>query len=241
MRALFYLACLAVFAVAIMTRETQPTPLAGAADLTHIVLVGASIGQSWQLAGWPDRVHQPDFTAESVAAWQFDKSAALDEVLMRPKRKFRLTRSYVRSLLRPPPKRPQIVILKECSSYFPGDLDAYMASIHSWVQRLREARIRPIVATVAPVTKARAERDPGKQSALIEFNHRVRAYASREGIPVLDLESVLRAESGGSFLRDEFTSGDGSHLNATAYRHLDRALCTMLSEWKASEALQVAE
>ena len=229
MRLLFNLACLVVVVVALMTRPSKQTSLAGTADRTHVVLIGASIGQSWQLPGWPDRMQEPAFTAESVAAWQYDKSTALGEVLMRPKRKFRPTRSYLRSLLQPPPKLPEIVILKECSSYFPGDLDGYVASIRTWVQRLREARIQPIVATVAPVTRARSERDPGKQPALIEFNRRIREYASQEGLPLLDLESVLRAEGGGSFLRDEFTSGDGSHLNTTAYRHLDRELRTVLS------------
>src|SRR5271166_706668 len=53
---------------------------------THIVLIGASIGQSWHLAEWPSRVRTSDFTAESVAAWQFDKTEAVEEVLMRPAR-----------------------------------------------------------------------------------------------------------------------------------------------------------
>ncbi|MBL8219325.1 MAG: hypothetical protein JNL62_08845 [Bryobacterales bacterium] len=229
MRLLFYLGILAMIAVALMTRPSKQTSPSGAADRTHIVLIGASIGRSWQLAAWPDRMHQPAFTIESVAAWQFDKSDALEEVLMRPKRKFRPTRTYLRSLLEPPPQLPAIVILKECSSYFPGNLDGYLASMRTWVQRLRQARIQTVLATVAPVTRARSGRDPGKQSALIEFNRRIREYASQEGLPLLDLESVLRAEGSGSFLRDEFTSGDGSHLNATAYRHLDGELRTVLS------------
>lgn len=226
-------ASMALIAVVMMmlTRQSKELPPAASTARRHVVLVGASIGQSWRLAEWAARVGEPALTAESVAAWQFDKAEALDEVLMRPKRKFHPTRTYIRSLFRPPPTRPDAVILKECSSYFPGDVDGYMTSIGAWVRRLREAHIRPILATVAPVTQSRSERDPGKQAALLEFNSRLRAFAQQEEIPLLDLESALRAEGVGSFLRDEFTSGDGSHLNQAAYAHLDRELRTLLCEF----------
>lgn len=232
MRRWIILACLVVIAAVLMlmTRQSKE-PHAVSVERKHVVLVGASIGRLWRLEEWPARTGETSFTLESVAAWQFDKSAALDEVLMRPKRKFHPTRTYLRSLFQPPPKRPGAVILKECSSYFPGGVDGYMTSISEWVHRLREARIRPILATVAPVTQARSKRDAGKQTALLAFNRRLRAYAEQEGIPLLDLEAVLRDEGGGSFLRDEFTSGDGSHLNATAYAHLDRELRTLLCEF----------
>src|SRR5262245_58744670 len=91
----------------------------------HVALIGASIGQGWRLAEWPARAGVLGFTAEAIAAWQFDKTEAVQEVLMRPARKFRLTRTYLKSWFQPPPPTPDVVILKECSSYFPGELERY--------------------------------------------------------------------------------------------------------------------
>ncbi len=189
----------------------------------HIVLVGASIGQAWRLEQWPVRAGMQQFTAEAVAAWQFDKSTALEEVLMRPRVKFRLMRSYLRSLLRPP-RRADLIILKECSAYFPGDARAYRESIRKWVEQIRERNIMVMVATVVPVTRARAARDPGKQEAVREFNQWLREYAGRENVPLLDLEAVLSTPDEGRYLRDELALPDGSHLNALAYQRLDSLL-----------------
>lgn len=86
----------------------------------RIVLVGASIGQEWNLPELSRRVGNDDYVFESLAAWQFDKTEVLEETLMRPKRKFRLTRTYLKGFLEPNPKPADVVIIKECSSYFPG-------------------------------------------------------------------------------------------------------------------------
>jgi hypothetical protein len=188
----------------------------------HVVLVGASIGRAWELEGWPARVHA-DISAESVAAWQFDKSSALEEVLMRPARKFHFTRSYLRSLLEPP-RRPQVIILKECSSYFPGDIERYEALIPVWVRQVETAGVRPVLATVVPVTHSRASQSPGKQGTLEQFNDWVREWAASHNVALLDLETALRVDPSDRHLRDEFTSGDGSHLNAKAYSVLDLLL-----------------
>ena len=195
----------------------------------HVVLIGASIGQAWNLSGWPDRAGVPYFTAESVAAWQFDKSDALEETLMRPSRKFHFNRTYFASLLRARPRRPDIVILKECSSYFPGEVDTYLQKLKVWTSQIRAKNIVPVLATVVPVTRSRSDRDAGKQVSLLEYNRQVRAYARQEGLALLDLETAVAAQPG-SFLRDDFTSGDGSHLNAQAYAALDRSLRKKLCE-----------
>jgi lysophospholipase L1-like esterase len=190
---------------------------------THLILIGASIGQAWHLAGWPLRANAPAFTAESLAQWQFDKTEAVDAVLLRPQMKFALSRAWLQSFLRPPQK-PDIVLLKECSSYFPGPLAEYEARMSRWVARLQERGIRPVLATVVPVTRARAASDPGKQSALLEFNRWVRQYAREQHLPMLDLEATLREETGDAYLRADFAAPDGSHLNAAAYARLDHTL-----------------
>ncbi len=194
----------------------------------HVILIGASIGQAWRLPEWPARVQVSGFSAEALAAWRFDKSEAVQEVLMRPARKFRLGRAYLKSLFQSPPRKPDIVILKECSSYFPGDLSAYQASVRSWVQQLQSTNAKLMVATVVPVTRARAAQVPGKQESLLEYNRWIRTYAQEQHIPVLDLEAVLHDESDGRYLKEQFAQPDGTHLNSRAYAVLDHVLRTTL-------------
>jgi len=201
-----------------------------AGKTTHVVLIGASIGQSWHLAEWPARVSVSDFSAESVPDWQFDKSEVLEKVLMRPARKFQPTRTYLRSLFQAPPRKPNIVILKECSSYFPGDLSTYQRSIEDWVSRLQANQIKVILATVVPVTRSRAAQSPGKQETLLKYNEWIREFANQHGLRVLDLEAALRVGDSDKYLRGEFAATDGSHLNSAAYGVLDETLRRLLPE-----------
>ncbi len=194
-----------------------------------VVLIGASIGQMWNLPDLPNRTGDHRFEFEALQAWQFDKSEVVDETLMRPARKFKPSVSYVKGFFAPP-QPADIVILKECSSYFPGSQADYRRMLETWVGQVRAARKQLILATTVPVTRARARQDAGKQQALLEFNDWLRSYASREGIPLLDLEAALRSDDKERFLRDEFTSGDGSHLNSKAYAVLDRLLLTTLDK-----------
>lgn len=214
-------------------RHFAEVSMSQTAKTIHVVLIGASIGQSWHLAEWPARVKASDFSGESVPAWQFDKSAALEEVLMRPARKFHPTRTYLRSLFQASPRKPNIVILKECSSYFPGDLSIYQRSIEDWVSRLQAKQIKVILATVVPVTLARAAQNPGKQGSLLKYNEWIREFATQHGLKVLDLEAALRVDDSDKYLREEFAATDGSHLNSDAYAVLDEDLRRLLSEKNA--------
>jgi lysophospholipase L1-like esterase len=208
-------------------------------ERTHLVLIGASIGQSWHMAEWPLRAPAPSFTAESLAQWQFDKTESVDAVLLRPQMKFTLSRAWLQSFVHPPQK-PDIVILKECSSYFPGPMTDYQARMSQWVRRLQERGIRPILATVVPVTRARATSNPGKQPALLEFNGWLRRYAREQSLAVLDLEAALREESNAAYLREDFAAPDGSHLNAAAYARLDQVLWETLCSATPSVAEPVS-
>lgn len=210
-----------------------PSPANGE---VHVALVGASIGNDWQLAGWPARTRASGFSTESLAVWQFDKTEAVDELLLRPKRKFRPTRTYLRSLFAPPPRKPDVVILKECSSYFPGNAESQRARFTAWEERLSAAGVRVVLATIVPVTETRARADVGKQEAVTEFNAWVRDYAARKNLPVLDLDAAMRIDAAGSYLKDEYTSGDGSHLNEAAYRVLDGTLLETLCSLKADSS-----
>jgi hypothetical protein len=226
MRQLLWLALLVIFFMA-FAHTFRSTTTTGPKTV-HIVLIGASIGQSWRLAEWPARMGSSTFTAESLQAWRFDKSEAIQTALLRPRVKFTPSSSFVRSLFDPPPI-PRVVILKECSSYFPGDLNLYRESLRNWVNQLNARKLRIVLATVVPVTKARADRDHGKQESLTGFNRWVREYAAQHNLPLLDLDVALRAGGEGSFLREEFASEDGSHLLPAAYAVLDRTLLATLS------------
>jgi hypothetical protein len=205
---------------------------------THVVLVGASIGQAWRIAEWPQRVGDARFSAESIAVWRFDKAEAVeDDIVLRPAARFRVSRSWLAKFLRPP-RRPDVVILKECSSYFPGDLAAYANSVRGWTKRLTSGGFQVVLATVVPVTRARAMRDPGKQDSILAFNGWVRNYARAELLPVLDLEASLRDAD--SSLREQFAAADGSHLNASAYAVLDRQLLEMLTTTRPQAGMKEA-
>lgn len=232
MRMIIWFAATIVILAAVLTSITKGKggqENAGSRKPMHIVLIGASIGQAWNLAEWPSRVRVSGVTAESVPAWQFDKTQVVDEVLMRPSRKFHPTRTYLKSLFQPPPRKADVVILKECSSYFPGDLVVYQRKIQNWVTKLQAKHVNVVLATVVPVTQSRDQLSPGKQQSLVQYNQWVRQYAEQHGFGLLDLEAALRTDESTRFLRDEFAASDGSHLNAAAYRVLDNTLRATLS------------
>jgi hypothetical protein len=228
-------ACLLLLLVAILSDRASRRQTARPPGSLQVVLVGASIGQAWRLAEWSDRVGEPRLSAESVAIWQFDKSEAIDEILMRPGIKFRVGRAYLRALWRPPQK-PDLVILKECSAYFPGDVTQYQSLVQKWVAQLVDHEIKAVLATVVPVTRKRAARERGKQEALVAFNQWIRNYAAEHRLTVLDLEAVLRSPGPERYLREEFAIEDGSHLNSSAYAVLDQSLRSLLRPTPAGAA-----
>jgi hypothetical protein len=190
----------------------------------RIILVGASVGKSWKLQEYPQRMNNSSVSFESIAVYQFDKSEAIEEILMRPKRKFRLTRTYLKGFFEPAPQLPQAIIIKECSSYFPEDLPMYKQLVQGWVKRIRAANIEPILATAVPVTRERAGQVQGKIEGIREYNDWVREYAKSEKLLLIDLEAAVRNSDRARYLRDDLTSGDGTHLNAKAYEVLDKLM-----------------
>jgi hypothetical protein len=203
---------------------------AGGMGKRHIMLLGASVGKAWSLAEFSQRMNENQYVLESMAIYQFDKTDALEEVLMRPKKKFRLTRTYIKGLFEPAPQIPDVILIKECAAYFPGELSTYKEWIGKWVKRIKESRKEVILATVVPVTRERAATRKGQSEAISEFNDWLRDYARLEKITLLDLEAELRISPRERFLQDTFTSGDGMHLNKTAYDVLDKVLLAALKK-----------
>jgi hypothetical protein len=189
-------------------------------ETKHIVLVGASIGYAWDFGALPNRIDAKGYTFEFVGEYVFDKSKALNEILTRN-------------------PKPYAVILKECSTYFPGKFEEQKELMQTWTEALQKNGIIPILATVVPVTSPRfftlqyvknlikylpigkipIER---RQSYVAEFNDWVRKYADEKGLAVLDLEGTLRRSEADRRLKPELTSGDGMHLNQDAYSLLDK-------------------
>jgi hypothetical protein len=197
-----------------------------AARPVRVVLIGASIGKAWNLPELPARTGSVGYEFEALQAWQYDKSDALDEVLMRPERKFHFTRTYLKGFFEPSPRPVDVIILKECSAYFPGDisLKGQKEFVEQWVREIREKNIRVMLATAVPVTRQRAAKDPGKQESVLAFNDWAREYARKNGFVLLDLEAATRTDDRERYLRDDFAVDDGSHLNRKAYDLLDKRM-----------------
>ena len=190
----------------------------------RVLLLGASVGQAWKIEDWPQRAQSKNYSFESVAVYDFDKSEALSEILLRPKRKFRPTRTYLKGLFLPPPQKPNIIIIKECAGYFPGNLEKYKGLIEKWIIVCKTAGIKPVLTTVVPVTREHARAKPGRLEGILAYNDWVREYTKKSGIGCLDLEVPLRVSGDDRVLRPDLTSGDGLHLNGNAYDILDNVL-----------------
>ena len=131
-------------------------------------------------------------------------------------------------------------MIKECATYFPGDLAAYQRSVEAWVQEIRRVGVQPMLVTTAPVAEPtdllgrakalvkRALGRPATQEGVVAFNDWLKEFARRERVPVFDLEAVLRRSASERWLRAEYDSGDRLHLNAKAYAAIDRAFADLV-------------
>lgn len=208
----------------------QSQPGAGAiADATageppRLLLLGASIGKGWDLARFHKRTGFAAYRCESVACYRFDKSEELRHILERER------------------GRPAVVILKECATYFPGDLARYQQLTHDWVEACRRAGVTPVLATVIPVVdrlswladfkkfvKVRLLGRPDQNVQVARYNDWLRQFARQQSVEVLDLERAVRVGDHDRTLRPDLHVGDGLHLNARGYALLDQALVDFLA------------
>lgn len=210
----------------------------------HVILLGASVGNAWNIASLPDRLIKSgssplpadtsrlaasQYLFEFVGEYQFDKTSALRKILARNE------------------KRPEAIFIKECAAYFPGDLSRYQELMKSWIKQCKESKVIPIPTTVVPVIKpdfstlrlklkdtikwALGKPTLGSRlEGLIKYNDWIRSYAQEEGLTILDLEAALRTSEKDRSLKSEFHSGDGLHLNEKAYAILDRIVLPTLDQ-----------
>lgn len=193
-----------------------------------VVVLGASISQGWALDGFQQRTGGAPYRVRAMLDYQFDKSGLVREIVAAE-------------------RKPRAVVIKECAAYFPGDLPWYRELVQGWTRTLAQAGVKPVLATVAPVTEKlprwMAVKQFVKRYVLLRddfvdnerrlneiraYNDWIREYARDENLPVLDLEAALRSGPDARFLPVDLHSGDGLHLNAAAYGKLDRALLATL-------------
>jgi hypothetical protein len=179
---------------------TRRVPLPASVADKRIILVGASVGRAW-------RLHLVFPNVRALALYEFDKSPLVRRAIA---------------------DRPDAIIIKECAAYFPSD-GVRRDLVASWVQQIRAADIRPVLATVVPVTRGHALRHPGRAEAIWEFNDHLRELAAAQQVPLLDLEAAVRSSARERYLDDGLDTGDGLHLaRATYRRHLDSLIPPLL-------------
>jgi hypothetical protein len=162
----------------------------------YIILIGASIGHEWNLPGFPDRINNDKFVLSDRVKYEFDKSDLIESVM-----KYKI--------------KPKAVIIKECSAYFPRNIENSIEYKRKWVNQLRGNEIIPIIATTTPVARRPQNRD--QQSSIDEWNHSIREAAEKEQYHVLDLALALQTDTIDTYLKPGYFVDDGLHMTALAY------------------------
>jgi hypothetical protein len=215
------------FVLLIFTMIIMPGELKAEIKKKNVILLGASVGHEWNIESLPQRVDKKDaaYSFEFIGIYQFDKTKLLREALRRKQR------------------RPDIIILKECAAYFPGDIYLYETLMQSWVRDCNSAGVIPLPVTVLPVIrqdsfeaklkdkiKVLLRKPSGRDQIeqISAYNDWLKAFAEKERLAVLDLEACVRVSQEDRSLRDHLHSGDGLHLNRSAYDLLDELLIKTL-------------
>ena len=195
----------------------------------RITLVGASIGEGWKFDRVPERTGVKGYEFRYVGVYDFDKSSLVERIVASR-------------------ERPDVVMIKECATYFPGDMPEYRRKLESWVRQLRDAGIQPVLVTTAPLAQPSGAVARGKQlvkrmigqprpmDGITDFNDWLKRYAAREGLPVFDLEAVLNAGAADRWMKAEYDAGDRVHLNAAGYRAMDEAFARFLESTRLRAA-----
>ena len=199
------------------------------AETRHIVYIEASTVNRWKLDGFAARTNIERYHFEVLCEYDFDKSRLVRQVVATSER------------------RPDVVVLQECSVYFPGDLDAYKRMYRGWIEEIQGHGLLPIAATIVPpahskgwledakdFVKARILGRPSQYEQVVAFNEWLRALGAELRVPVFDLERLLRVSTEDRHMRGEYNEGDGIHLTRAAYDRLDRELLEFLDrlDWQ---------
>mgnify|MGYP000058812488 CR=1 FL=1 len=210
-----------IFLFMFSATTTSAMPMTQTNDTKRITLVGASIGKDWNFDRVAERLKISGYDFRYMGKYDFDKSELIDTIVGQS-------------------RKSDIVMIKECSSYFPGDSAKQRAFVQNWVGKLRAAGVQPVLVTVAPVKapglvqrgKNLVKKVMGKPvwpEEVAAFNDWLREYAARERLPLFDLERALSIAPDQRYLKPEFSTDDDVHLSRAAYERLDREFEQFLS------------
>ena len=198
-------------------------------DIKDIVYIEASTAKAWKLDSFPERVKTNRYKVDLMRVYEFDKSGLVDKALDKKRSK------------------PDAVVVQECAVYFPGDMEHYKIKYKGWVKQIKKSGSRPIIATVVPpapksgymvqvkeLIKIYILGRPKQYDQVIEFNDWLRQLATKENVSLLDLEKVVRVSEEDRHMKNEYDTGDGIHINRSAYNQLDEVFLKVLEDmdWK---------
>lgn len=195
------------------------------AQQKDIVYIEASTANRWKLGEFGARVKDERYRIVTMVQYDFDKTAQVEKALGERGRK------------------PDLIVIQECSVYFPGDLAGYRASYQSWIRQVKQAGAKVAIATTVPPAKSQGFSEDAKRfikesilgregqlAQVVKFNDWLRQLAQDEKVPLLDIEAALRISESDRNMRPEFDDGDGIHINRAAYDMLDQKLLQFLSD-----------
>ncbi len=188
-----------------------------------IVYIEASTANRWNLGEFGVRVQDARYKIQTVIRYDFDKTVDVDRIVSDRGRK------------------PDLVVLQECSVYFPGDMRLYEQKYRAWIKQIKQAGIIPAIATSVPPAHSQGLSEDvktfikvkilGRDSQyeqVIQFNEWLRRLAQDEKVPLIDLEAALRINDGDRHMRSDYDDGDGIHINRKAYDALDLEFLNLL-------------
>jgi len=197
------------------------------ADKKDIVYIEASTASRWKLGEFGKRVNDERFNIETMTLYEFDKTPRVSKVLTERSSK------------------PNAIVMQECSVYFPGDMQDYKQKYHSWILQIKKSGVTPVIATTVPPAASQGLMEDAKDwvkvrllgresqyDQVIQFNEWLRQLAKDESVVLFDLEKITRKNDSDRHMREEYSAGDGIHLNATAYSLLDNELLSLLKTLK---------
>ncbi|KAB7622853.1 hypothetical protein [Alkalilimnicola sp. S0819] len=207
----------------------------GAMAEQRIVYIEASTVHRWKLEQLPERMALENVSIRVHRIHGFDKSAAVAAVLGSG-------------------ERPDLVVLQQCSVYFPGELGDYRRKTLSWLEQLEGQGITVALATTVPtaaslgwwqdfknLVKTRLLGREGQQEQITNFNTWLRQLAAQRRLPLFDPEAALRQAEPPGYLDPAYDAGDGIHLNARGYERLDRVFYRFLQGLGAPRACEGAD
>jgi hypothetical protein len=192
-----------------------------------IVYIEASTVNRWKLKEFGKRVNDDRYSIETMTLYEFDKTPRVDKALNERDRK------------------PEVMVVQECSVYFPGDLQDYQGKYRAWIRQIKQAGVTPVIATTVPPAASQGFVEDAKawikvkilgrdsqHEQVAQFNDWLRSLAREEGVALFDLEALTRKSDSERVMREEYSAGDGIHLNAAGYSMLDQELHKFLKTLK---------